>query len=638
AVSTEARAMYNVGLGGLTYWSPNVNIFRDPRWGRGQETPGEDPLLASKYAVSYVRGLQSTDGGDPNRLKVAACCKHYTAYDLDNWNQIDRFHFDARVSQQDLHDSYNPPFKACVTEGHVASVMCSYNKVNGIPTCADPVLLNGIVRGEWRLNGYIASDCDSADVIYNTQHFTSTPERTVADVMQAGLDLNCGNFLGYHTEAAVVIGKLKESVVDRALFNSFSVQMRLGLFDGNPAFQPYGKLGPMDVCTNEHRRLAARAAREGIVLLKNNNRALPFSPTHIRSLAVIGPNAAATNTMIGNYAGIPCRYITPLEGLSKETTTIYKPGCENVNCIWNPNLVKDAALAASQADATVIIVGADQSIEREMIDRVSLLLPGRQAQMVIETAKVSRGPVILVVMSGGPMDISFAKHYDKISSILWVGYPGQAGGKALADVIFGRHNPGGRLPVTWYPQDFAARVPMTDMNMRPNPATGYPGRTYRFYTGRAVYRFGDGLSYTTYSHSVVQAPKLVSLSMQTPHNNSCKGSLCTSVHVEHTNCQEQLFDVHVDVDNQGSIDGGHAVLLFYSPPGGVQSGSPQRQLVGFKKVNVGAGGTEKVHFSVDVCKDLSVVDEMGVRKLALGSHLLHVGDAKHSFDIQIGDG
>ncbi|GLJ50954.1 hypothetical protein SUGI_1085220 [Cryptomeria japonica] len=639
AVSTEARAMYNAGLGGLTYWSPNVNIFRDPRWGRGQETPGEDPLLTSNFAVHYVRGLQSTDGGDPNRLKVAACCKHFTAYDLDNWNQIDRFHFDARVTQQDLDDTFNPPFKACVTDGHVASVMCSYNKVNGVPTCADPVLLNGNIRGKWGLNGYISSDCDSADVIYNTQHFTTTPERTVADVMGAGLDLNCGRFLGDHTEAAVKIGKLQESVVDRALFNSFSVQMRLGLFDGDPAFQPYGNLGPKDVCTPEHHRLSVRAAREGIVLLKNINRALPFSPTRIRSLAVIGPNAAAKDAMIGNYAGIPCRYTTPVKGLGIYTKTVHKPGCQNVACPRNPYLVRDAAQAASQADATVIVVGADLSIEAEMVDRTSLLLPGYQEQMVIETAKASRGPVILVVMSGGPMDISFAKHYDKITSILWVGYPGQAGGKALADVIFGKHNPGGRLPVTWYPQDFVARVPMTDMNMRPNPATGYPGRTYRFYTGSKLYRFGDGLSYTTYSHSLVQAPKLVSLALQTP-NNSCAGiekNMCNSVRVEHANCQGLLFDVHVDVDNQGSIDGRHAVLLFFSPPAGVHKGAPQRQLMAFRKVNVGAGGRERVHFSVDVCKDLSVVDEMGVRKLALGSHLLHVGDVKHTFDIQLGD-
>ncbi|PON49835.1 Glycoside hydrolase [Parasponia andersonii] len=185
-VSTEARAMYNVGLAGLTYWSPNINIFRDPRWGRGQETPGEDPLLSSKYAAGYVKGLQQTDGGDPNRLKVAACCKHYTAYDLDNWKGVDRYHFNAVVSKQDLDDTFQPPFKSCVIDGNVASVMCSYNQVNGIPTCADPDLLSGVIRGEWKLNGYIVSDCDSVDVLFNSQHYTKTPEEAAAKTILAG--------------------------------------------------------------------------------------------------------------------------------------------------------------------------------------------------------------------------------------------------------------------------------------------------------------------------------------------------------------------------------------------------------------------------------------------------------------------
>lgn len=182
-VSDEARAMYNGGVAGLTYWSPNVNIFRDPRWGRGQETPGEDPVLVGKYAASYVRGLQGNDG---NRLKVAACCKHFTAYDLDNWNGVDRYHFNAKVSKQDIVDTFDVPFKMCVKEGKVASVMCSYNQVNGVPTCADPNLLKKTVRGVWGLDGYIVSDCDSVGVYYDQQHYTSTPEEAAADAIKAG--------------------------------------------------------------------------------------------------------------------------------------------------------------------------------------------------------------------------------------------------------------------------------------------------------------------------------------------------------------------------------------------------------------------------------------------------------------------
>ncbi|KAG2569176.1 hypothetical protein PVAP13_7NG370400 [Panicum virgatum] len=301
-VSNEARAMHNVGLAGLTFWSPNINIFRDPRWGRGQETPGEDPLLTSKYAVGYVTGLQDAGSGAGDSLKVAACCKHYTAYDVDNWKGVERYTFNAVVSQQDLDDTFQPPFKSCVVDGNVASVMCSYNQVNGTPTCADKDLLSGVIRGDWKLNGYISSDCDSVDVLYNNQHYTKTPEDAAAISIKAGLDLNCGNFLAQHTVAAVQAGKLSESDVDRAITNNFITLMRLGFFDGDPRELPFGSLGPSDVCTSSNQELAREAARQGIVLLKNNG-ALPLSTKSIKSMAVIGPNANASFTMIGNYEG-----------------------------------------------------------------------------------------------------------------------------------------------------------------------------------------------------------------------------------------------------------------------------------------------------------------------------------------------
>eukprot|EP00252_Welwitschia_mirabilis_P004356 TRINITY_DN14694_c1_g1_i1.p1 TRINITY_DN14694_c1_g1~~TRINITY_DN14694_c1_g1_i1.p1 ORF type:complete len:790 (+),score=95.89 TRINITY_DN14694_c1_g1_i1:31-2400(+) len=651
AVSTEARAMYNAGLAGLTFWSPNVNIFRDPRWGRGQETPGEDPTVAGKYAVSYVGGLQSAQVKNPNRLKVAACCKHYTAYDLDNWMGVDRFHFNAIVTQQDLADTYNPPFKTCVTEGRVASVMCSYNKVNGVPTCADPKLLTDTVRGQWQLNGYIASDCDSVQVFYSIQHWTSTPERAVADAIGAGLDVNCGTFLRDHAEAAVRTGKLKESAIDGALFHSLKVQMRLGMFDGNPATQPFGNLGPNDVCTPQHQQLALEAAREGIVLLKNENRALPFSASRIRTLAVIGPNADATSAMIGNYAGVPCRYTSPVQGLSTYTRTVFKAGCENVRCPGTPTtlgMINDAVAAASQADATVIVVGSDLSVEAEGLDRTNINLPGMQPRLVLEATAASKGPVILVVMSGGPMDITFAKHNTKISSILWVGFPGQAGGQALADIIFGSHNPGGRLPNTWYPQAFVERVPMTNMNMRPDPATGYPGRTYRFYKGSVVFPFGFGLSYTSFSHSLhaeSSLPSLMSLPLRNRNlleksNLTCgagNSSICgaSSVHVDHIDCQKLQSSLKVLVQNTGERAGSHVVLLFASPPESAVKGAPQKRLVAFEKIHLEPNTTQMVNFDLEVCKHLSVADEDGENKIPLGVHQLHVGDLKQTIHLQI---
>ncbi|MBA0570955.1 hypothetical protein Golob_004553 [Gossypium lobatum] len=627
-VSDEARAMYNGGMAGLTYWSPNVNIFRDPRWGRGQETPGEDPVLAGKYAANYVRGLQSPTG---IRLKVAACCKHYTAYDLDNWNGVDRYHFNARVSKQDLADTYDVPFKSCVVEGKVASVMCSYNQVNGKPTCADPDLLKGTIRGQWGLSGYIVSDCDSVGVMYDTQHFTATPEESAAAAIKAGLDLDCGPFLAIHTDLAVRRRLLAEADVDLALANTITIQMRLGMFDGEPSAQPYGNLGPRDVCTPAHQQLALEAARQGIVLLKNSG-SLPLSTARHRTVAVIGPNSDVTVTMIGNYAGVACGYTSPLQGISRYARTIHQAGCSDVACDTN-NLFGAAEVAAHEADATVLVMGLDQSIEAEFRDRVGLLLPGRQQELVSRVARASRGPTVLVLMSGGPIDVSFAKNDPRVSAIIWAGYPGQAGGTAIADVLFGTTNPGGKLPMTWYPQDYVAKVPMTNMGMR--PSRGYPGRTYRFYKGPIVFPFGHGLSYTSFKHSLALAPTDLSVLLDTnlfaTKNYSTLSS--NAIRVKHAKCDSLSSLFHIDVENTGNMDGTHTLLVFSTPPAG-QKWSPNKQLIGFHRVHVIAGSKQRVKINIHACKHLSVVDEFGIRRIPMGSHSLHIGDLKHSISLQ----
>ncbi|KAL0806991.1 hypothetical protein Bca101_099483 [Brassica carinata] len=627
-VSTEARAMYNVGAAGLTFWSPNVNIFRDPRWGRGQETPGEDPALVSKYAVAYVKGLQGTDGGDPNRLKVAACCKHYTAYDVDNWKDVNRYTFNSVVNQQDMDDTFQPPFRSCVVDGNVASVMCSYNQVNGKPTCADPDLLSGVIRGQWKLNGYIVSDCDSVEVIYASQHYTKTPEEAVAKSMLAGLDLNCDHFTGQHAMGAVDAGLVNESDVDTAISNNFATLMRLGFFDGDPKKQPYGNLGPPDVCTAENQELAREAARQGIVLLKNSDGSLPFSPFAIKTVAVIGPNANVTDTMIGNYHGVPCKYTTPLQGLVETVSATYQKGCPNVACTEAD--IDSAASLAGSADAVVLVMGTDLSIEREDHDRLDLLLPGKQQQLVTEVANAAKGPVVLVIMSGGGLDVTFAKNDPKITSIMWVGFPGQAGGLAIADVIFGRHNPSGRLPMTWYPQSYVENLPMSNMNMRPDNSAGYPGRSYRFYTGETVYSFGDGISYTQFHHRLIRAPGFVSLRLDASH--PCRSSKCLSVDATGTYCGKTV-EVQLKVRNAGIREGSNTVFLFMTPP--AVHRSPVKHLVTFEKVVLGRTEKSVVRFELDVCKDLSVVDETGKRKIALGEHVLHVGSLKYSLYITI---
>ncbi|GER52136.1 beta xylosidase [Striga asiatica] len=532
AVSTEGRAMYNHGKAGLTYWSPNVNIFRDPRWGRGQETPGEDPYVAAKYAASYVRGLQ---GNPKNGLKV---------------------------TKQDLEETYNVPFKACVSEGKVASIMCSYNQVNGKPTC---------------------------------------------------LDLNCGSFLADHTEAAVREGKLNESHVNVALAHLLTIQMRLGMFDG--PYQRYGYLGPKHVCTKDHKKLALEAAQQGIVLLKNDNQLLPLSAGRLRSVTVIGPNSNATETMIGNYAGIPCDYINPLQGISdyvdKKTIIFHEMGCTDVTCTMNKEFDR-AEEAARKADVTILFMGLSQVIEREGLDRIGLLLPGRQQELVSRAAGASKKPVILVIMSGGPFDISFAQNNSKIGAILWAGYPG------------------GKLPMTWYPQDYVDKVVMSDMNMHPDPKRHYPGRTHRFYNGPIVFPFGYGLTFTNFKRTIAHGPTKISIPIITSKKAINKTALSSkAIRVSRIKCDALSLELEVDVENQGQMNGHDTIMIFASTNGIVKN------LVAFEKVQVLKGRTRRVRLKIDACKHLSVVDRFGIRRIPLVEHILYIGEKiKHVITIQ----
>ncbi|XP_021853292.1 probable beta-D-xylosidase 5 [Spinacia oleracea] len=649
-VSTEARAMYNVGLSGLTYWSPNVNVYRDPRWGRGQETPGEDPLVVSKYAVNYVRGLQEVGiHGNGNMLKVSACCKHFTAYDVDNWKDVQRFTFDAKVSKQDLEDTYQPPFKSCVQEGHVSGVMCSFNRVNGIPSCADPNLLKGTVREQWGLDGYIVTDYDAINVFY-MGNYTTTPEDAVALALKAGVNLNSGDYLLKYTVNAVQQKKVEESVVDQALIYNYIVLMRLGFFDGDPKKHPFGKLRPSDVCTKDHKKLALDTAKQGIVLLENKGPTLPLSSKYVKNLAIIGPNGNATRTMLSNYPSVPCRYTSPLQGFQKYVKRVfYQPGCQNVKCVDKRNIEAAAKLAAT-ADVVVLVVGLDQSIEDEGLDRVNLTLPGYQNMLVEKVTSSAKGKVILVIMSAGPVDVLFATQLTKLRAILWVGYPGQDGGEAIAQVVFGDHNPSGRAPVTWYRKEYVDEIPMTDMNMREDKSRGVPGRTYRFYTGKPLYEFGHGLSYSTFVKVLIHVPSTVTIKKSvnkklnqilflTRDNQTDNKNIDVS---EVINCNKLEFIVEIGVKNEGNMDGGHVVLVFWKPPkwNGIE-GAPNIQLVGFERVEVKARNTELAVIKLNVCEAFSLVDDQGDRKLVTGWHELVIGSptekqVSHKFIVRSG--
>ncbi|BBN11894.1 beta-glucosidase [Marchantia polymorpha subsp. ruderalis] len=652
-ISTEGRAMHNLGQSGLTFWSPVINLVRDPRWGRVQETPGEDPYLIGQYSVYFVRGMQEAKDYDPSNeddnenenfaLKTSACCKHYTAYDLDNWQGVERYDFDAKVTIQDLADTYNPPFQSCVEEGRASCLMCSYNKVNGVPTCADPELLKGTVREKWGLRGYIVTDCDSLLVMYDESRYSKGPAEAIATAMLAGLDLNCGATIKTYGASAVQQRLISEADIDRALNNTFTVLMRLGIFDGNPLDQPYGRLGDDHICSEEHQDLATEAAVQGMVLLKNDEDTLPLSSRHIKTLAIIGPNADDTKyTMLGNYAGRPCTYITPLQGLStyEINNVIFEPGCSSIDCSSDEK-IEDALSAAKKADVVILVMGLDQDLERETFDRNSLKLPGKQELLVSSVANVSNGPVVLVLICGGPLDISWAKNDSRIQSILWMGYPGQAGGLALAQIVFGDRNPVGRLPVTWYPESITD-WPMTCMNMRPDPHTGYPGRTHRFYNGPTVYEFGYGMTYSKSTTMEVTGP--TNFTAPALFQQACYHKRFTAEQNDSTGCSpsdlvaclEASLPINITVKNRGPRAVTEVALVYHVPPRAGENGTQLKELIAFERTEVQPFSSKKIHLIINLCHHTSTVKSDGKRSLQLGTHKVVVSpgsgtSAEHRF-------
>nr|GMD06537.1 beta-xylosidase/alpha-L-arabinofuranosidase 1-like [Ipomoea batatas] len=639
----KAQGVERIGLPSYNWWSEALHGVSDI--GDGATQFSEDGVPGATSFPMDVEGSSGNDTTDLNArpLKVAACCKHYAAYDVDNWKGVTREHFDSRVTEQDMLETFLKPFEMCVKDGDVASVMCSYNRVNGIPTCANPKLLKDTIRGEWDLHGYIVSDCDSIDVMVNDHKWLSDqPEDAVAQTLKAGkcLDLDCGEFYTNYTSGAVVQGKVREAEIDKALKNLYTVLMRLGFFDGSPKFE---KLGKNDICSKENIELATEAAREGIVLLKNDNTALPLNPQNFKTLAVVGPHANATEVMIGNYKGVPCNYTSPVDGFSVYTKVDFQMGCADVIC-KNDSLIFPAMRAAEKADATVILAGLDLTVEAESLDREDLLLPGFQTQLINQVASAAKGPVILVLMSAGGLDISFAKDNDKIPAILWAGYPGEEGGRAIAEVIFGKFTPGGKLPLTWHNNSYVDALPMTSMPLRPLHQLGYPGRTYKFFNGDTVYPFGHGLSYTNFTYKITSPPTQLDVKLNKfQHcrnlNYTAAGASrndCPALLIEDLNCTDShRVKFGVEVTNVGKVSGSEVVMVYWVPPAKI-AGAPLKQLIGFKKVMVGAGKTEKVEFLVDPCKSLGLVDYKAYNLLASGEHKIMLGDDdKPSFTLKL---
>ncbi|KAI5891827.1 glycoside hydrolase family 3 protein [Schizophyllum commune H4-8] len=597
-ISTEARAFSNAGRAGLDYWTPNINPFKDPRWGRGAETPGEDPLHAARYVRSLVEGLQG--GIDPPSLKVAAACKHWAAYDLENWGGVTRYAFDAVVTPQDLAEYYAPPFRSCVRDARAASAMCSYNAVNGVPACASPYLLKTVLRDAWGLaeDRWVTSDCGAVGNVYDPHGYTEDLVNASTVSLKAGTDLNCGTNYTQYLPEAYDRGLIDEDDLKAALTRLYASLVWLGYFDA-PEDQPYRQITWADVNTPEAQALAYTAAIKSFVLLKNDG-TLPLTDSTL-SLALIGPMAnASALQMLGNYFGIPPFVIAPLQGfLDAGFNVTYVLG---TNVTGNDAGSFDAAVAAAEAADVVIYVGGiDNTLEMEEKDRTEISWPDNQLALLSALEGVGK-PLVVVQMGGGQLDDTPLKESDAVNAILWAGYPGQSGGTAIADTVTGKVAPAGRL--------YVDEVAMTDMTLRPDNATGNPGRTYKWYTGTPVYPYGYGLHYTNISVAWASDAPEACYSIQ-----DLTGEASGFVDLA------PLDTFRVTVTNEGDIASDFVALLFVSTQAG-PAPAPIKEMVAYARASdVQPGNSTEVELEVTLGA-LARTDESGDASLYPGKYEL----------------
>jgi beta-glucosidase len=606
-ISTEGRAKYHeyqkkgdTGIyKGLTFWSPNVNIFRDPRWGRGQETYGEDPYLTGKLGAAFIKGIQ---GGHPKYLKAAACAKHFAVH---SGPENERHSFNAEVSVKDLRETYLPAFLDCVKEAGVEAVMGAYNRVNGEPCCGSETLLKKILREEWGFTGHVTSDCWAIKDFHEHHLVTRTAPESVALAVNNGCDLNCGsmylNLLIAHQE-----GLVSEAAIDKSVTRLMVTRMKLGMFD-DPAKVPYSSI-PFTVSDcPEHQKLALEVSQKSLVLLKNQNNLLPLDSNQIKSIAVIGPNANSRAALIGNYFGTSSRYLTVLEGISaavsEDTRVFYAEGChlyrDRISDLAESNdRLVEAISTAEAADVAVLCLGLDASIEGEegdtsneyaSGDKSNLNLPGFQQELLEAIYKTGK-PVILVLMSGSALACPWAD--ENIPAIIQAWYPGAFGGKAIASLIFGDYNPSGKLPVTFY-RSTEELPDFHDYSME--------NRTYRYMQTEALYPFGYGLSYTRFEYHHLQLSKELL---------EAGDSLEASVQVKNTGAREAEETVQLYLKDL------EATVVV-----------PKWQLQGIQKILLPPGAEKEVRFQVTP-RQMSLIDEQGRRILEPGTFSVYLGGSQ----------
>ena len=570
AIATEARAKHNAYVRtndgnsaqyyGLTFWTPNINIFRDPRWGRGQETYGEDPFLTGRMAVSFIEGLQ---GDNPKYLKAMACAKHFAVH---SGPEPARHSFDATPPERDFYETYLPQFEAAVREAHVGTVMGAYNAVYGEPACSSRLLLTDLLRKQWGFQGHVVSDCGAINDIFSGHKTVPTAEEAAARAVKAGCDLCCGSDFNALARA-VQQGLITEAQVDTALSRVLAARFELGLFDP-PAIVPYAHIPIEKNNSQAHADLALRVACESIVLLKNDG-LLPLDRTKVKRIAVIGPNADSALVLLGNYHGTPSDPITILQGIKSlvgdGVQVVYEKGCPAAlrNDGENrptPEMTAKAVAAAKSADVVIFAGGLDATLEREEKtipfegfeggDRTRIELPEVQADL-LKMLRDTGTPVVFVNCSGSAIAMPWeAKH---LPAIVQAWYPGEAGGRAVAEVLFGDVNPAGRLPITFY---------RSTSDLPPFDAYSMADRTYRYFTGQPLFAFGHGLSYTRFKYS--------------------------NARIEYPNSTNRSLRVTVNVKNIGPRDGDEVVQVYFRH---VKSwfSQPRLALCGFRRIHVRRG-------------------------------------------------
>ena len=615
-VGKEARAFANNGHAGFDFWTPNINPFRDPRWGRGLETPGEDAFHIQKYIENLIPGLQ---GGldDPEHKQIIATCKHYAVYDIET----NRYSNNLDPTQQDLAEYYLAPFKTCVRDVAVGSIMCAYNAVDGIPSCASKYLLQALLREAWNFSSpynYVTSDCDAVADIYDSHNFVDSYDAGAAVALNAGTDLDCGTTY-LDLNASVAMNMTTEANIDRALTRLYNALFSIGYFDGD---SPFGTLNWSDVSTPESQSLAYEAAVEGMTLLKNDG-TLPVG-RNISTVAVVGPWANATTQMQGNYYGNAPYLKSPLEAFQSQWAKVQYVNGTGINSTDTSGFA--AAVAAAQsADLTIYLGGIDTTIEAEGMDRTSIVWPGNQLDLIAQLATSSK-ELVVIQFGGGQVDDTVLLSNKGVNALVWAGYPGQDGGYAVLDVLVGTKSIAGRLPVTQYPADYTSIVTKYEMDLRPNGS--YPGRTYKWYTSAPVFQFGYGLHYTNFSFTWSATP-------ETSYDINSLVSSSTDAYKDVSLFFEVAADV-VNVGGEANLASDYVGLLFLSTTNAGPAPYPNKSLISYARAHgIPVNGTKTLVLPLTL-GSLARADENGDLIIWPGDYSLTLDiDARLAFNFSL---